>query len=134
MTAATPPDGSERSLSELVSSMSQDLSTLVRKELELAKEETRAEIAKVTRAGSSVGGAAAAGLYAGVALVMALGYLLDLLLPTGMAFLLVAVVLGAAAAVLAKKAQREIQDIDPAPQQTIETMKENAQWLSEQRN
>jgi F0F1-type ATP synthase assembly protein I len=124
----------ERSLSELVASMSQDLSTLVRKEIELAKEETRQELRKAGRAGVSAASAAGLALYAGTALLMALGFLLGRVMPTGLAFLLVAIVLGAVAAVLAKKAQRDAADINPAPEQTIETMKENAQWLTERKS
>jgi F0F1-type ATP synthase assembly protein I len=129
-----PAAQGERSLSELVSAMTEDVSTLLRKEVELAKEEMRVEAAKARKAGIGFGGAAASGLYAGVALVLALGFGLDELLPQWLAFLLVAVVLGIVAAVLAKKGQRELQQLHPAPEQTIETMKENAEWLSEQRS
>ncbi|MCU1371662.1 MAG: hypothetical protein JWO77_2856 [Ilumatobacteraceae bacterium] len=129
-----PPVQGERTLAELVGTMTEDVSTLMRKEVELAKEELRVEATKAKKAGVGFGGAAASGLYAGVALVMALGFLLDEIMPLWLAFLIVAVVLGVVAAVLAKKGQQELKQLNPAPEQTIETMKENAQWLNERKS
>ncbi|WP_426574579.1 phage holin family protein [Aquihabitans sp. McL0605] len=128
------PSQGERSLSELVATMTEDVSTLMRKEVELAKEELRVEARRAGKAGAGFAGAGVSGLYAGIALVMAIGFALDELLPTWLGFLLIALVLGAVAAVFAQRGQRELQELNPAPEQTIETMKENAQWLSEQRN
>ena len=133
MTPLEPVQG-ERSLSELVTAMTEDVSTLMRKEVELAKEEIRIEARKAGKAGAGFAGAGISGLYAGIALVMALGFGLDQLMPSWLGFLLIAIVLAAVAAVLVKKGQAELEQLNPAPEQTIETMKENAQWLSEQRN
>ena len=129
-----PSADGQRSLSELASVMTEDLSTLMRKEVELAKEELRVEARKAGRAGAGFASAGIGGLYAGMALVLALGYGLDQLMPLWLGFLIIGLILGAVAAVLAKKGQQELKDVNPAPEQTIETMKENAQWLSEQRN
>jgi F0F1-type ATP synthase assembly protein I len=131
---AVEPKQADRSLGELVASMSQDLSTLMRKEVELAKEEIRVEVRKAGKAGTGFAGAAASGLYAGFALVLAIGFLLDHVLPTWAAFLIVAVVLGGAAAVMAKKGQQEMQQVNPTPEKTIQTLKEDAQWLSERKS
>ncbi len=124
----------ERSLGELLGEMSQELSTLFRQEVELAREELREEGRKVGRAGSRFGGAAAAALYAGFALVLTLGFLLATFLPEWVAFLVVTLALGAIAAVLGLRGKKEAQAIDPAPEETIETLKEDAQWLSERRS
>lgn len=128
------PKQADRSLSELVSDMGQDLSTLMRKEMELAKEEMRGEAKKASKAGQGFAGAAAGGLYAGFALVLTLGFLLDEFLPTWVGFLIVTLVLGALAAFFAKKGQAEMKKLNPKPEQTITTLKEDAQWLSEQKN
>lgn len=124
----------ERSLGDLLSDMSQDLSTLFRQEVELAREELKAEGRKVGRAGSAFGGAAVAALYAGFALVLTLGFALATFLPESVAFLIVTLVLAAIAAVLGLRGRKEVQAIEPAPEQTIETLKEDAQWLSERRS
>ncbi|MCU1497066.1 MAG: hypothetical protein JWM47_1019 [Acidimicrobiales bacterium] len=128
------PKQADRSLSELVSDMGQDLSILLRKEMELAKEEMRVEAKKATKAGQGFAGAAASGLYAGFALVLTLGFLLDVFLPTWVAFLIVTLVLAAVAAYFAKQGQAEMKKLNPKPEQTITTLKEDAQWLSEQKS
>lgn len=132
--SATPPAESDRSLAELVSTMAEDISTLMRKEVELAKEELRVEARKAGKAGAGFAGAGASGLYAGIALVMAIGFALDEVMPLWVGFLILAAVLGFVATALAKKGREELQDLNPAPEQTIETMKENAQWLSERKS
>lgn len=124
----------QRSLPELVGDMTQDLSTLLRKEVELAREEIKVEVRKAARAGGGFGAAAYAGVLAGVGLVMTLGFLLDEVLPTWVAFLIVTLLLAAGAAVAFLAGKKQLQTIEPVPEQTIETLKEDKQWLSEQRN
>jgi len=43
-------------------------------------------------------------------------------------------VLGAVAAVLGLRGREQMKEIEPKPEQTIETLKEDAQWLKEQRS
>jgi len=131
---ADEPLQADRSLGELLSAMTQDLSTLMRQEVELAREELKEEGRKAGKAGGAFAGAAVVGLLAGVALVMTLGFALDSFLPTWLAFLIVTVLLGAVAAVLAQRGRTEVKQLNPAPEQTIETLKEDAQWLSERRS
>ena len=131
---AVEPKPADRSLSQLVSSMTDDVTTLLRKEVELAKEELRAEGQKATKVAAGFGAAAGVGHYAGFALVITLGLLLDLLLPMWAAFLIVTVVLGAVAAALAQRARSQLPSLNPAPEQTIETLKEDVQWLKEQKS
>jgi F0F1-type ATP synthase assembly protein I len=124
----------ERSLGELLGELSSDLSLLFRQEVALAKEEVKAEGQKAQRAGIAFGAAAVVGLLAGVALVMTLGFALDSFLPSWLGFLIVTVVLGIVTAVLVKRGQAVVKEIEPVPEKTIETLKEDAQWLSEQRS
>ncbi len=131
---ATLDGNGQRSLPELVGDMTQDLSTLLRKEVELAREEIKVEVRKAARAGGGFGAAAYAGVLAGVGLVMTLGFLLDEVLPTWVAFLIVTLLLAAGAAVAFLAGKKQLQTIEPVPEQTIETLKEDKQWLSEQRN
>jgi F0F1-type ATP synthase assembly protein I len=132
----TEPLRPERSLPELLSELTGDMTQLFRDEVELAKEELKQEGRKAGKAGAAFGGAAVVGLLFGVALVMTLGYMLDALLPTDrwLGFLIVTLVLGAVAAVLGMRGKKQVDTIDPTPEQTIETLKEDAQWLSERRS
>jgi len=128
------PLRAERSLPELLSQLTGDMTRLFRDEVELAKEELKQEGRKAGRAGAAFGGAAVIALLAGVGLVLTLGFGLDSFLPTWLAFLIVTIVLGAIAAVLGIQGKNQAQAIEPAPEETIETLKEDAQWLSERRS
>jgi hypothetical protein len=132
--SAVEPKQPDKSLSELLGDMTSDLSTLMHKELELAKEEMRIEVDKASKAGQAFGVAAGVGLYAGFALTITLGLVLDVFLPAWAAFLIVTVVFAAVAAVFASRGQKQVKQIDPKPEATIQTLQEDAQWLSEQRN
>ena len=117
----------EPTLGELVAGMTADVGTLVRKEMELAKAELREE-AKTT--GKAAGMLGAAGLAAHMALLfvsLALAWGLTEIMPEGFAFLLVGILYGIAAFVLAKQGKERMQAVRP-PENTIETIKEDVAW------
>lgn len=124
----------DKSIGDLLSDMTSDLSTLVRQEMELAKEEMKVEVNKAGKAGAGFGGAAVAGLLAGVGLVLTLGFALDAFLWRWLAFLIVTAVLGAIAAALGMAGKKKIDELNPKPEKTIQTLKEDKQWLSEQKS
>src|SRR5687768_9529276 len=98
-----------RPLGELVKDATSDLSTLIRKEMELAKAELREEI---VRTGKGAGAFGAAGLTAYVSLMflsLALMFGLDAAgLPLGVSALVVGLLYAAAAAVLAATGKRQL--------------------------
>ena len=132
--SAYEPAQPDKSLGELFSSLTTDLSTLMRQEIELAREELRVEARKAAKGAGAFGAAGVVGLLAGFGLVLTLGFLLDVFLPAWVAFLIVTAVLGLVAYVLARRGPARLKDVDPQPEKTIHTLKEDAQWLSEQRN
>ena len=128
------PAEPDKSIGDLLSDMTSDLSTLVRQEMELAKEEMKVEVNKAGKAGAGFGGAAVVGLLAGVGLVLTLGFALDAFLWRWLAFLIVTAVLGAIAAALGMAGKKKIDELNPKPEKTIQTLKEDKQWLSEQKS
>jgi MFS family permease len=129
-----PPDEDlrDRSIGELVKQLADQTSTLVRQEIQLAK-------AEVTQQGKQVGaglgllvGAAVIGLLAAGTLVAFLVMLLDGALANWLAALIVAVVLGIVAAVLALSGRNRIRQATPPAPQTVETVKEDVQWAKTQ--
>jgi hypothetical protein len=120
-------------LGELVKQLSEEVSTLVRQEIELARAEMTQ---KARRAGLGLGelsGAGIAALFALGALTACVIAALALVMPVWLAALIVAVVYGAAAAVLALVGRRQLQaSVPPTPQQTVETIKEDVQWAKTQ--
>ncbi len=116
-------------IGQIISDISDDLSTLFRKEVELAKVEIRQEATKAGKAAGMLGGAGLAGymvaLFLTLALMFALGNVMDL----GWAALIVAVLWGIVGAVLFAVGRKKMRTVSPVPRQTVETLKEDAQWL-----
>jgi len=80
-----------------------------------------------------VGASGVLGLLALGALTTAIIAALDLAMPLWLAALIVALVYGAIAGVLALKGKDKVQEATPvAPEQTIETVKEDVQWAKTQ--
>jgi uncharacterized membrane protein YqjE len=126
--AEVTTDARDRPVGDLVKDLSAQTSTLVRKEIELARAELQQK-GKV--AGKGVGllaGAAAFGLVALGALTAGLIALLDLAMATWVAALIVMVLWAVVATVLAKAGQGALQRATPPAPQTVETVKEDIQW------
>jgi uncharacterized membrane protein YqjE len=132
--SATEPKMADASLGDLFGRMTNDLSTLVRKELELARVEVKEDVKQAGKAGSALGAAAFAGYMALLLLSFALAWGLAEIMPEGFAFLIVGVLYAIAAAVLYSNGRKKLQQVNPVPEQTVETLKEDAQWLRDQRS
>jgi hypothetical protein len=122
-------DPGDMSIGQIIGEISDDLSKLFRQEVELAKAEVRQEATKAGKAAGMLGGAGFAGymtvLLASFAVVFGLGNVIDL----GWAALIVAVIWAAVAAVLYAVGRKKLRTVDPVPRQTVDTIKEDAQWL-----
>jgi F0F1-type ATP synthase assembly protein I len=130
----TEPKAPEKSLGQLFSELTSDLSTLMRKEVELAKVETKEEVSRAGKAGGMLGGGAFAGYFALLFLSFALAWLLDEWMHTALAFLIVGLLYAVVAAVLVVRGRARLQSVNPVPQQTVETLKEDVQWAKAQRS
>ncbi len=126
-------DPRERPVGELLKELSNQTSTLVRKELELAKAEM-AEKGKQAGLGAGMfGGAGIVGLLALGSLTACLIAALDTGMELWLAALIVTVVYGAIAGVLALVGKQKTQEaIPPAPEQAIDSTKEDVQWAKTQ--
>jgi uncharacterized membrane protein YqjE len=121
------------SVGEIVGKLASDFSQLMRAEIALAKAEAKEE---VKEAGKGVGLLAGAG-YAGHLLVLFLSlavmFGLGHWMPLGWAALIVAVVWGIVAAVLAASGRSNLKRATPPMTETVETLKEDAQWAKKPR-
>ncbi len=123
--ASANPDVSGVSVGQLISEVTTDLSTLMRQELALAKAELKVEASKAGQGAGFLTGAAVAGyltlLFLSIALWWGLGRVV-----TGHAWsaLIVAVLWGIVAAVLASMGRKKLKEVQPTPQRTVETLKE----------
>lgn len=128
-TAEARPDVSNRSVGELISEVTSDLATLLNQELELAKAELRVEAGKAGKTAGAFGGAAVAGyfalLFASWTLLFALHALFDSYTWAALVVTLLYAVIGA---VLFSRARKTAKTINPKPEVTVQTLKEDAQW------
>ena len=128
-TTTDPADVGQRGVGELVREVAQDLTKLFNQELELAKTEVKIEAKKAGKTAGAFGGAGVAGyfavLFASLTLMFALAHWWDS--PTWAA-LAVTVLWGIAGAVLFARARKQAQTINPVPETTVQTLKEDAQW------
>jgi uncharacterized membrane protein YqjE len=134
-----PPPGSdqddlrERPIGELLRQLSQETTRLVHQEIELAKAELTQKGKQAGMGAGLFGAAGVIGLLALAALTTCFILALDAVMPAWLAALLVAVVYGAIAAVLAMQGRNKVkQATPPVPEQTIETVKEDVQWAKTQ--
>jgi uncharacterized membrane protein YqjE len=119
----------EKSIGELLKQLSQETSTLVRQELDLAKAEMTEKGKKAGQGAGMFGGAGVAGLMALFALTLTAIFALDRAMDGWLAALIVTAVWGAIAAVLALTGKKKVQEATPAaPEQTVETIKEDVEW------
>ncbi len=122
--------GAEPSTPELMRRLSEEMTTLVRQEIELAKTEVSEKGKKAGIGAGMFGGAGVAGLYAVGVLIATIVALLATAMDTWLAGLIVTVVLAAIAAVLALQGRNKLkQATPPAPEQTIASVKQDSETL-----
>ena len=129
----TPEELRERPIGDLVKQLAGQTSTLVRQEIDLAKAEMSQKAEIAGKGAGLLSGAAVVGLLAAGALTAFVILLLSEAMDAWLAALIVAVVLGAVAAVLAMTGRNRIRTATPpVPEQTLETVKEDVEWAKTQ--
>jgi Na+/melibiose symporter-like transporter len=123
----------DASVSALLSGIVGDAQDLVRKEIALARQEIREEITAAKEAATALAIASAVlalgGLFLLVTLALGLADLLNW--PTWAGFGIVGLVFGIAGAILLSSARQKMKQINPVPERTVETMKENIEWIKD---
>jgi len=117
-------DVTQRSVGELITEVTHDLSTLMRQEMDLAKAEIKEEVAKTGKAAGLFGGAGFAGYMLALFLSIAAWWGLANVMDEAWAALIVAVVWGAVAAVLFVNGRKKMREVHPKPERTMSTLKE----------
>lgn len=135
---APPPGGTEqdetRSVGAIVGDIAQDMSTLIRQEIDLAKTELKSEATKAGKGAGMLGGAGAAGYLMLFFLSFALMYLLAKVMPLWIAAVATGVVWGIVAAVLALRGRKEMKQSSPQLPMTQQSLKEDVQWARAQKS
>jgi MFS family permease len=120
---------SEAPLAELIKQLSEQSSRLARQEVELAKAELAYKGKRAGIGAGMFGGAGVFGFYAVGALVAAAILILATAITAWLAALIIAVVLGALAGILALQGKAKVQQATPpVPEQATVSVKEDVQW------
>lgn len=122
----------DKSLGELLRDLTRDIGNLVRQEIQLAKTEATQKATKIAKSLVFVVVGAVFGLGAFLAMIAFLILALGNFMHLWMAALLVTLLFGALAATFALMGINKLKAVDPVPQQTVETLKEDAQWAKQQ--
>ncbi len=130
--SAPPLPRPKRPLGAVITSAIDGTRTLVRKQVELVKIEMTEAVAVRAKGAGMMAGAAVMGLFALGFAAAAGAAALDLVLPTWAAILIVAGVFVAIAGVLALVGRKAIKEAPTKPEQTQETLKEDARWARQQ--
>ena len=120
-----PPAGQmagDRSLGDLISEVTGDLSTLMRQELELAKAELQQSASRAGKGAGMLGGAAIAGYFVLLFASLALWWVIGAATGLGWSALIVAVLWGVVAAVLTVVGRNSLKSVRGVPK-TTDTMK-----------
>lgn len=119
----------ERPVAELLKDLSQQTSTLVHQELELAKLELTQKGKRAGIGAGMFGGASVVGLYALGALTAAIILILATAMTAWLAAVIVAAAYGVVAGGLALAGRSRVkQATPPVPEQATQSVKEDVQW------
>lgn len=128
-TGHTAEELRQESFGELLSGLAADMSTLVKKEIELAKVETTVKAKRAGKGAGMLAGAGVAGLLVLMTLTTLLIVVLDAVMELWLAVLVVLVLWAVVAAVLALQGKKKLQEAaPPVPTETIQTVKEDVAW------
>jgi uncharacterized membrane protein YqjE len=120
----------ERPTADLLKELSDQTTTLIRKEIALAKVELGAKGKKAATGAGMFGGAGLFGVFAFGALTTCVILALATLMSAWLAALIVAVVYGAIAAVLGLRGKKQVkQATPPVPEQAVDSTKEDLEWV-----
>ena len=119
----------ERSTGDLLKELSNQTTTLVKQEIDLAKAELSEKGKKAGKGAGMFGGAGLFGVFAFAALTTCIIAALESPLNLWLAALIVAVVYAAVAGVLALQGRNKVKEaVPPVPEQATESVKEDVQW------
>lgn len=123
-----------QSLGDIVSSLFGDISTLFRQEVQLAKTEMTQKASRAAKdaVGAIIGGVIA--IIGVMVLIWALIYGLAVYMPLWLSALIVGGVITLVGVIVLMNGIKDLQNIEPAPERTVRTLKEDAEFAKEKIN
>ena len=122
----------DSSIAGLLQEIVGDVQGIIRSEVRLAKAEVKEDATSMGKAAGMLVAGAVLGIYALGILLLCVIYALNGPLPDWVAALIVGLVVAAAAGILAKIGLDRVKSVNPAPDKTIDSVKEDIQWVKQQ--
>lgn len=121
-----------RSIADVLQDIIANVQAIIRSEVRLAKTEVTEEVTKAGRAGGLLAGGIVAALFALWLLLLTILFALATVIPMWGAALILFAVMFIAAAVLLNAGKKRFKTVHATPEKTIETVKENVEWVKSQ--
>jgi uncharacterized membrane protein YqjE len=122
----------QESIGSLIRGILNDLRTLIREEIALARVEMREQAGRAKAAAMSFGIAVAALAFGGVFLLVAIALGIASLLgwPAWTGFLVVALLLCIGGFFTLSTGRKQLAGVHAVPEETVTTLKENSEWIA----
>jgi uncharacterized membrane protein YqjE len=134
--AVRPPAGAaqqtEGSIAGLLQEIVGNVQGIIRSEVRLAKAEVREDATSMGKAAGMLAAGAVLGIYALGILLLCIVYALNGPLPDWAAALIVGLVVAAIAGILVMVGINRVKSVNPAPDKTMDSVKEDIQWVKQQ--
>ena len=126
------PDYVQESTGSLIRGILNDLRTLIREEIALARVEMREQAGRARSAALSFGIAAAALAFGAIFLLVAIALGIANLLgwPAWTGFLIMALLLSIGGYVTLSSGRKQLARVHAVPEETVTTLKENSEWIA----
>ena len=121
-----------RSIADVLQDIVANVQTIIRSEVRLAKTEITEEASKAGRAAGMIAGGTAAALFTVWLLLLTILFALATAIPMWSASLLLVVVMAAITTILLSAGKKRWNAVHPKPEKTIESVKENVEWVKHQ--
>jgi uncharacterized oligopeptide transporter (OPT) family protein len=118
----------ERSAGDVLQNIVQDLRDIVRSEIQLARAEMSEKATEAGKGAGTLGAAAVIGLLAGAALVTTCIAAWAIIVPVWAAALIMSFILGVAASIAYSRGRDKLKHVNPTPERTARTLREDMQW------
>jgi hypothetical protein len=126
--------GEEGSIAQLLSGLIADAQTLVRREIDLAKQEVTSELDKAKQGGILIGAGVGLAVVGGILLGHMLAHLLQDVFDISLwiSYLVVGGLLTIGGVLLLRQGAARMAKVDPVPHETIDSVRKDVEWIKEQ--
>ena len=121
-----------RSIADVLQDILANIQSIIRAEVRLAKTEVTEEVTKAGAAAGMLAGGAVTALFACELLLLTILFALARVVPLWAAALMLFLVTAVVSAVLLAAGKKRFSTVHATPEKTIESVKENVEWVKSQ--